>query len=265
MATAGPKRWLFDGWSLFYDLPWVQRAVYRGPHDAVVEHLRNGACRRVLDVGCGTGILATRLRGELPGTQVVGCDFSSGMLRHAQARDRHGSWVRGDGGRLPFRSGSFDAIVSTEAFHWFPDKRAALTEFRRVLRRRGRLLLVLVNPYLAVTGRGLALVARAVGEPFYWPTRTEMRRMVEAAGFRVDRQVPLFRLPGLLFPPVLTLATDRGEPCSTRMPSDSPPSTSASSSSRTRTRTCTSVPSPSSTPRHSSGRTAAATSTSSAG
>jgi SAM-dependent methyltransferase len=54
----GAKRWLFDGWSLFDDLPSVQRTVYRPPQDAVVAALRETACRRVLDVGCGTGQLA---------------------------------------------------------------------------------------------------------------------------------------------------------------------------------------------------------------
>jgi ubiquinone/menaquinone biosynthesis C-methylase UbiE len=207
MATAGPERSLFDIWSLFYDLPLVQRAVYRAPHDAVIDELRRNACESVLDVGCGTGILAARLRRELPGARVVGCDFSRGMLGHARARTRRTAWVCGDACRLPFRAGSFDAVVSTEAFHWFPDQRAALAEFRRLLRPGGLLLLALVNPRLAVTGRFLALASRVLGEPFVWRTRSEMRRMIAAAGFRVESQHTLFRVPaGLLFPPVLTVA-----------------------------------------------------------
>ena len=208
MTTAGPERALFDLWSMFYDLPFVQRAVYRAPHDAVLDELREHACRSVLDVGCGTGILAARLRHELNGARVVGCDFSRGMLAHGRARDRRTAWVSGDAGRLPFRDASFDAVVSTEAFHWFPDQRAALAEFRRLLRPGGRLLLALVNPRLAVTGRLLALVSRVVGEPFTWRTRREMCRMIAAAGFHVEAQHTLFRVPaGLLFPPVLTVAT----------------------------------------------------------
>jgi ubiquinone/menaquinone biosynthesis C-methylase UbiE len=108
----GPRRWFFDGWSLFYDLPWVQRAVYRAPQDAVVARLAATGSARVLDVGCGTGQLAARLRREL-GARVVGCDFSRGMLRAAQARDRVAGWVQGDACRLPFREASFDAVVST--------------------------------------------------------------------------------------------------------------------------------------------------------
>jgi hypothetical protein len=75
---------------------------------------------------------------------------------------------------------------------------------------RGRLLLALVNPRFALTGRIMQRISRAVGEPFYWPTAREMRREVWAAGFHVERQVRLFRLPGaLLLPPVLTVATAR--------------------------------------------------------
>jgi len=210
MGVAGPKRWLFDTWSLFYDLPWIQRAVYRAPQDAVLARLRAASCRTVLDVGCGTGQLAARIRRDLPGTRVVGCDFSNGMLRQARARERGAWWVQGDAGHLSFRSGTFDAVASTEAFHWFPDQRSALAEFRRVLRPGGRLLLALVNPRFALTGRVMHLASRAVGEPFYWPTASEMRRQVRAAGFHVEQQVRLFRLPGaLLLPPVLTVATAR--------------------------------------------------------
>ena len=116
--------------------------------------------------------------------------------------------MQGDAGRLPFRRAAFDALVSTEAFHWFPDQRAALAEFRRVLRPGGRLLLAVVNPRFALAGRLMQLASRVVGEPFYWPTASEIRRQMEAAGFRVERQVRLFRLPGgILLPPVLTVAT----------------------------------------------------------
>ena len=66
MATEGPSRRLFDVWSTFYDLPLVQRLTYQPVQDAVVAALRPHEPRRVLDVGCGTGLLATRLRPRLP-------------------------------------------------------------------------------------------------------------------------------------------------------------------------------------------------------
>lgn len=215
MSDAGPHRRLFDAWSLFYDLPLVQRLTYRPVHDALLRGLRATAPRRILDVGCGTGLLTTRILREMPRVRLVGCDFSDGMLRHAAARTREVAWTRGDAQRLPLRDASFDAVVSTEAFHWFPDQGRALSEFHRVLAPGGRLYVALINPPIPALGEILRAGSRLVGEPFYWPTRARMRRMVEEAGFTVEAQRPVLRIPaGLLLPPVLTTAVkeERAQP-----------------------------------------------------
>jgi len=206
MTTTGPKRWFFDAWSRIYDFPVVQIATYRPVHNAVLRVLHGHLPRRVLDLGCGTGQLALRLTDELPDVRIVGCDFSVGMLRHARARTRRARWVCGDAGRLPFCDDAFDAIVSTEAFHWFPDPAAALAECFRVLAPGGRLLVALVNTPATVVSDLMYYGSRVAGEPFYWPTTRDMRARVETAGFRVERQRRIYRLPGFLLPPVLTCA-----------------------------------------------------------
>src|SRR4029453_6590009 len=144
----GAKRWFFDAWSRLYDLPVVQWLTYRPVHDAVLHVLREDQPRTGLDRGCGTGLLSQRIRRELPRICVVGCDFSFGMLRGALDHGRGSAWVQGDALRLPFRDARFDALVCTEAFHWFPDQPAALAECFRVLAPGGRLLVALVNPPL---------------------------------------------------------------------------------------------------------------------
>jgi ubiquinone/menaquinone biosynthesis C-methylase UbiE len=149
----GPGRWLFDAWSRFYDLEWVQRAVYRPEQKAVLAALRDERVRLVLDLGCGTGQLAHRLRLTNAHARVVGCDFSAGMLRAARARDRRVAWVQGDALHLPFARAAFDAVVSTQAFHWFPDQAAALQEIARVLRPGGAFVLTAVRPALAPARR----------------------------------------------------------------------------------------------------------------
>jgi ubiquinone/menaquinone biosynthesis C-methylase UbiE len=206
MAEPGPNRWFFDAWSRIYDLSLVQRLTYRPVHNVVLRALHETSTRRVLDIGCGTGQLATRIHKGLPAAAIVGCDFSAGMLERAAARADAINWVRGDAGRLPFHDGSFDAVVSTEAFHWFPDQERALRELYRVLRPGGRLLLALVNPPTVLFSEVMHVGSRLVGEPFYWPTTRQMRRRVENAGFDVQRQQRIFRLPGFLLPPVLTCA-----------------------------------------------------------
>jgi ubiquinone/menaquinone biosynthesis C-methylase UbiE len=109
---------------------------------------------------------------------------------------------------LPFRDASFDAVVSTEAFHWFPDQPRALAEFLRVLAPQGRLLVSLVNPPLEAMSRAGSRLSRLVGEPAHWPTRGRMRALVEGAGFRVESQRIVLRVPAtLILPSVLTIAS----------------------------------------------------------
>ncbi|UCE85811.1 MAG: methyltransferase domain-containing protein [Deltaproteobacteria bacterium] len=206
-ARRGARPAFFDLWSRFYDTAPVQWLTYRPVHDALLAALRRTERERVLDVGCGTGILADRICRELPRARVSACDFSLGMLRRANARNRALGWVQGDALRLPFRAGSFDAVVSCESFHWFADPALALGEFFRVLAPGGRLFAALVNPPSALASRAIHAGSRILGEPFYWPTRQHMRRQVEAAGFRLESQRQLYRIPaGLLLPPVLTIA-----------------------------------------------------------
>lgn len=208
VVANAPRRWFFDVWSTFYDLPLVQRLTYLPVHDVVLAALRHDPPGRVLDLGCGTGLLSARLRRELPGARVVGADFSAGMLARAAARDPGLRCVQATALALPFRDASFDAVTSTEAFHWFPDQRAALAECFRVLAPGGRLLVALVNPPLATIGDAVFLASSLVGQPFRWPTPQAMRALLEDAGFAVDAQRRIFRVPaGLLLPPVLSIAT----------------------------------------------------------
>ena len=211
MRDAGPSPRFFDAWSTFYDLPVVQRLTYRPVQDAVAAVLRTAGSRRVIDLGCGTGLLTTRLRRELDGAAVIGCDFSDGMLQHARAHPEPVSWVQGDAQSLPFRDGSADAIVSTESFHWFPDKPRVLAECFRVLVPGGRLLVALVNTPNDVVRTAFRLGSSAIGQPFDWPTRGAMRAMLERAGFRVEAQRRVFRIPaGMLLPPVMTIGVRPG-------------------------------------------------------
>jgi len=207
----GPHQRFFDLWSRFYDAPLVQRLTYRPVQDAVMRELRRSGPGRVLDIGCGTGLLTSRIASELTQQSSVGCDFSGGMLRQAAQKTPGLPWVRGNALRLPFQDASFGAVVSTESFHWFPDQDAALAEFFRVLEPKGRLLVALTNPHAEWLSRAAGLTSRALGEPAHWPTRARLRHRAEAAGLHVTEQRTVFRLPApLLLPCVLTVATRPG-------------------------------------------------------
>jgi len=208
---SGPRPGFFDLWSHVYDAPLVQRLTYRPEHDAVLRVLGRIAHARVLDLGCGTGLLADRIERQLPRATVVGCDFSRGMLGQARSNTEGVSLVQGSALELPFADARFDAVVSTEAFHWFPDQDAALREIFRVLVPKGRLLVSLVNPPLEIVSRAARRMSQLAGEPARWPTRARMRRCVEEAGLQVESQRTVLRLPvTFVLPAVLTVASRPG-------------------------------------------------------
>ena len=92
----------------------------------------------------GTGCLSLPVYAELPEADITCLDYSPAMLAAARTRAdaigvRNVSFVEGDVGRLAFADGYFDAAVSINGFHAFPDKERAWAEVRRVLRPGGRL------------------------------------------------------------------------------------------------------------------------------
>lgn len=93
---------------------------------------------RVLDVACGTGILARTAR-ERVGAEgsVTGLDIDPGMLAVAAEIDPAVTWVHGEAGQLPFEDGEFDAVVSQFGLMFFPDREGAVREMLRCVRPGG--------------------------------------------------------------------------------------------------------------------------------
>ena len=179
---------IFDRVAHLYDTGWVQRALYTALQDRALAELRAWRPHAVLDVGCGTGIFADRLDRELAPGGVAGCDLSAGMLAEAAARSRRVGWVRGDSARLPLRPGAFDAVVCTQAFHFF-DQPQAWAEFHRLLAPGGHALVGMIHPRTAIGSRrfsGLSSIGLRTRVTF--PTAAEMRRLATAAGFEVIAQ-----------------------------------------------------------------------------
>lgn len=113
-----------------------------------------GKSGRALDVATGSGKLALALHRAAPDGLVVGLDFSARMLGVASERARGPVYVRGDGLRLPFPDGSFDAVTVAFGLRNFADPVAGLGEMLRVLRPGGRaLVLEFVRPGLGPAGR----------------------------------------------------------------------------------------------------------------
>lgn len=172
-----------------YDLPFLQHWVYRPAQDEVLAALRTHGARRIADIACGTGILATRIQDELHPDQVSGVDMSDGMLEQARARSTKVHWQKGPAERLPFDDGALDAVVSTSAFHFF-DQPAALREFYRVLAPGGLVAVATISPPMPAV---LSRLSSGPSSAAHNPSPAQMRTLFDTAGFtltdqhRVDR------------------------------------------------------------------------------
>lgn len=114
--------------------------------DAVTYYTPAGGS--VLDLGCGTGELATAIAAA--GMRTTGCDISPEMLSRAAAADPSGmvDWVQLDPGwqRLPFGPETFDAVAAASVLEYVEDPVTVLRECGRVLRPGGFVLCTAPDP-----------------------------------------------------------------------------------------------------------------------
>jgi ubiquinone/menaquinone biosynthesis C-methylase UbiE len=116
---------------------------------AILDALALGPQDRVLDIGCGGGLL---VRDALrSGATVTGLDHSEEMVALARERVPVAEVVLGSAERLPFADGSFTAVAMSVVFFFLADPVGALGECRRVLAAGGRIAVYTTSPALRGT------------------------------------------------------------------------------------------------------------------
>jgi len=106
----------------------------------LANRLRSRSPSRVLELAAGTGVVTRALASALPeSASIVATDLNQAMLDQALAMgtQRAVEWRQADAMLLPFRDGTFDAVVCQFGVMFFPDKSKAFSEARRVLRPKG--------------------------------------------------------------------------------------------------------------------------------
>jgi SAM-dependent methyltransferase len=166
---------------------------------------------RVLDVACGTGVLAREAATRVgSGGSLAGLDPNPGMLFVAERLEPSVRWQEGVAESLPYDENSFDAVVSQFGLMFFADRRAALREMKRVLVPGGRIAVAVweslekseaypieVELLERVAGSAAAEALRA---PFVLGNPTELEKLFRNAGVesvRVSTQRGTGRFPSI--------------------------------------------------------------------
>jgi SAM-dependent methyltransferase len=154
----------------------------------VVELLDPQPGERILDLGCGDGILSEKIAAA--GAAVVAVDAAPEMVAAAKARGLDARVVPGQS--LAFDR-EFDAVFSNAALHWMRPQEAVLDGVRRALKPGGRFIAEMGghnNTAAILTAMRAVLARRGIEalslSPWYFPSAAAHRAKLEAAGFGVE-------------------------------------------------------------------------------
>lgn len=167
--------------------------------DPVLHHAGVAEGERVLDVGCGTGILARAARAQVGANgHVAGIDPNEGMLSVARRAQTSVDWRTGTAESLPFDAGAFDRTICQFSAMFFRDRATALDEMARVTRTGGSVTTVTWSSLDQTTGYAamVSLIADELGPeaanalraPFVLGEHEQIRAMVSRIGtdLRID-------------------------------------------------------------------------------
>jgi len=183
---------------------------------ALVERAQPQAGERLLDLACGTGVVARDAASlVLPAGTVTAVDVNTGMLataRQVAGEDAAIEWREADAVDLPFADDAFDVVVCQQGLQFVSDRTAMAREIRRVLAGAGRLAL---STWRGIDhNRGFALFARALERhspragaimrsPFALDDPDTIRQVLTGAGFEhvrvlIDARICRFPSPAEL-------------------------------------------------------------------
>ena len=176
----------------------LERGLSKHLHRVRVAHLvreierevaHAGPFLRLLDVGCGDGVITKRLRAHFAHASITGLDADDVRLARARIQCPGAAFEPGDVTALPYHDASFDVVLCHHVVEHVENDEAVLRECRRVLRPGGLLLLGIPQEDGAI-GRWLRRLHRrlyAEGEHVHFYTIRSMTDALERHGFTGTR------------------------------------------------------------------------------
>ena len=195
METIPQERWqLTDSGAQHYERYTVAQ-LFEPLARSLLEGVALQPGQRLLDVACGTGIVARLAAPRVaPAGEIVGIDLNEGMLATAkicaEAAGLEIRWQQGDASALPYEDASFDVVFCQQGLQFFPDKSGTLREMYRVLAPGGTLALAVFgtpNRFVLALAESLAKHADAQSAkqclaPFLFTDPEVLRAIANKAG-----------------------------------------------------------------------------------
>lgn len=183
-----------NAWNEFLEVPTMERLL-----KPLVRQ------KRVLDLGCGTGLLSDKIYRW--GADVFGVDPSPRMIEKAESLGHRVSFQVGSAENLPYAAATFDVVASSLVLHYIEDLSLPFGEVARVLKPGGRFVFTMHHPFQECFRKENLLSCEQVvlqpyfhRDPYYWKicgaevvsyhhTFEEIFRTLAQAGFAIEELV----------------------------------------------------------------------------
>ena len=181
----------FTKLSASYDTRLFSYWLYSMQKHAIKQILRDkkaaDSSLKMLDIGCGTGQLISHLAKQLPNAKLYGIDLTEAMINRAKQKLKQYKNItlqQASVENIPHKDKLFDYILTTEAFHHFPDPEKALLEMKRVLKDDGKIILIDIN-----FGPGISYLFHKIepgNKKIY--SKKQFRQLFKATGLHLIEQ-----------------------------------------------------------------------------
>jgi Methylase involved in ubiquinone/menaquinone biosynthesis len=170
------QHWQLDGNAPELFQRYLVPAITAKWAEDIVDRARPQAGEEILDIACGTGVVARLASRRISQGHVTGLDLNKGMLAVARTLPCEGApidWIEASALDLPFPAGQFDLVLCQQGLQFFPNRGRALREIRRVLSPSGRVALSVYSPIERTPGANAFVLAldRVLG-----PTASKIKR-----------------------------------------------------------------------------------------
>ena len=132
--------------------------AYERKAKIILKELADIKPKRILEIGTGSGLMTFFIAKHYK-EEIVGLDLSKEMLDLAKSRiaDSNVSFVVGDGTKPDFPESSFDAVIGVDIIHHLDDPRAAMKEWKKLVRPGGKMVFLETNVYNPINLRNIGV------------------------------------------------------------------------------------------------------------
>lgn len=172
---------IWNFWAAKYDKLWVQKYSLKPTRNYILSSIsqnhKSDDNIKVLDLGCGPGELIEELNSQFNNIDIIGIDFSEGMLEVSKRKNPYATHIKMDVADLYKLKGEFDIIICTHSLPYYKEPKKVMVELNRLLKDDGKILMGFASGDNLYDKLSLSFVKLTTG-PANYPSDEKFRELI---------------------------------------------------------------------------------------